>query len=145
MSEESEDKQRTAQRLSALSSIFGKGTVPSSLADLINFNKRPRRRAPRGESVTTQLRRFKTRPVKENPEFDIVGRQVPDIETEVRKDIAENLGASALKVDPKMVDPVLKRLTPALQDLRRTIAPANKGTFVNVKTKLGRTKKTRIT
>ena len=142
MSEESEDKQKQAQKISALSKVFG---TPGSLFDLINFNKRPRRRSPRGESVTTQLRRFKTRPVKENPEFDIVGRQVPDIETEVRKDIAENLGASALNVDPKMVDPVLKRLSPALQDLRRTIAPASKGTFVNVKTKLGRTKKTRIT
>ena len=142
MSEESEDKQKQAQKISALSKVFG---TPGSLFDLINFNKRPRRRSPRGESVTTQLRRFKTRPVKENPEFDIVGRQVPASETEVRKDIAENLGASALNVDPKMVDPVLKRLSPALQDLRRTIAPASKGTFVNVKTKLGRTKKTRIT
>ena len=117
MSEESEDKQKQAKKIETLGKLFG---TPGSLFDLINFNKRPRRRAPRGESVTTQLRRFKTRPVKENPEFDIVGRQVPDIETEVRKDIAENLGASALKVDPKMVDPVLKRLTPALQDLRRT-------------------------
>ena len=141
MSEESEDKQRTAQRLSALSSIFGKGTVPGSLADLINFNKTPRRRSPRGESVTTQLRRFKTRPVKENPEFDIVGRQVPDIEKQVRTDVLQTLS----NLDPKMVEPRLKKMSADLQDLRRTIAPANKGTFVNVKTKLGRTKKTRIT
>ena len=141
MSEESEDKQRTAQRLSALSSIFGKGTVPGSLADLINFSKTPRRRSPRGESVTTQLRRFKTKPVKENPEFDIVGRQVPDIEKQVRTDVLQTLS----NLDPKMVEPRLKRMSAELQDLRRTLAPASKGTFVNVKTKLGRTKKTRIT
>ena len=141
MSEESEDKQRTAQRLSALSSIFGKGTVPGSLADLINFNKTPRRRSPKGESVFTQLRRFKTKPVKENPEFDIVGRQVPDIEKQVRTDVLQTLS----NLDPKMVEPRLKRMSAELQDLRRTIAPANKGTFVNVKTKLGRSKKTRIT
>ena len=144
MSEESEDKQRTAQRLSALSSIFGKGTVPGSLADLINFNKTPRKRAPKGESVFTQLRRFKTKPVKENPEFDIVGRQVPDIEKQVRTDVLQNL----TNLDPKMVEPRLKRMSVDLQDLNRTVSPAvrsSKGTFVNVKTKLGRTKKTRIT
>ena len=44
-----------------------------------------------------------------------------------------------------MVEPRLKRMSAELQDLRRTLAPASKGTFVNVKTKLGRTKKTRIT
>ena len=138
MSEESEDKQKQAQKISALSKVFG---TPGSLFDLINFNKRPRRRSPRGESVTTQLRRFKTRPVKENPEFDIVGRQVPDIEKQVRTDVLQTLS----NLDPKMVEPRLKRMSADLQDLRRTIAPANKGTFVNVKTKLGRTKKTRIT
>lgn len=138
MSEESEDKQKQAQKISALSKVFG---TPGSLFDLINFNKRPRRRSPRGESVTTQLRRFKTRPVKENPEFDIVGRQVPDIEKQVRTDVLQTLS----NLDPKMVEPRLKRMSAELQDLRRTIAPANKGTFVNVKTKLGRTKKTRIT
>ena len=141
MSEESEDKQRTAQRISALSSVFGKDIVPGTLADLINFRKTPKKRAPRGESVTTQLRRFKTQPVKENPEFDIVGRQVPDIEKQVRTDVLQTLS----NLDPKMVEPRLKRMSADLQDLRRTIAPANKGTFVNVKTKLGRTKKTRIT
>ena len=88
MSEESEDKQKQAQKISALSKVFG---TPGSLFDLINFNKRPRRRSPRGESVTTQLRRFKTRPVKENPEFDIVGRQVPDIEKQVRTDVLQTL------------------------------------------------------
>ena len=138
MSEESEDKQKQAQKISALSKVFG---TPGSLFDLINFNKRPRRRSPRGESVTTQLRRFKTRPVKENPEFDIVGRQVPDIEKQVRTDVLQTLS----NLDPKMVEPRLKRMSAELQDLRRTIAPASKGTFVNVKTKLGRTKKTRIT
>ena len=138
MSEESEDKQKQAQKISALSKVFG---TPGSLFDLINFNKRPRRRSPRGESVTTQLRRFKTQPVKENPEFDIVGRQVPDIEKQVRTDVLQTLS----NLDPKMVEPRLKRMSAELQDLRRTIAPANKGTFVNVKTKLGRTKKTRIT
>ena len=141
MSEESEDKQRTAQRLSTLSSVFGKDIVPGTLADLINFRKTPKKRAPRGESVTTQLRRFKTQPVKENPEFDIVGRQVPDIEKQVRTDVLQTLS----NLDPKMVEPRLKKMSADLQDLRRTIAPANKGTFVNVKTKLGRTKKTRIT
>ena len=144
MSEESEDKQRTAQRLSALSSVFGKNIVPGSLADLINFRKTPRKRSPRGESVFTQLSKFKTRPVKENPEFDIVGRQVPDIEKQVRTDVLQTLS----NLDPKMVEPRLKRMSAELQDLRRTLAPANrasKGTFVNVKTKLGRTKKTRIT
>ncbi len=138
MSEESEDKQKQAQKISALSKVFG---TPGSLFDLINFNKRPRRRSPRGESVTTQLRRFKTRPVKENPEFDIVGRQVPDIEKQVRTDVLQTLS----NLDPKMVEPRLKRMSAELQDLRRTLAPASKGTFVNVKTKLGRTKKTRIT
>ena len=138
MSEESEDKQKQAQKISALSKVFG---TPGSLFDLINFNKRPRRRSPRGESVTTQLRRFKTRPVKENPEFDIVGRQVPDIEKQVRTDVLQTLS----NLDPKMVEPRLKRMSADLQDLRRTLAPASKGTFVNVKTKLGRTKKTRIT
>ena len=141
MSEESEDKQKQAQKISALSKVFGKDIVPGSLADLINFNKRPRRRSPRGESVTTQLRRFKTKPVKENPEFDIVGRQVPDIEKQVRTDVLQTLS----NLDPKMVEPRLKRMSAELQDLRRTLAPASKGTFVNVKTKLGRTKKTRIT
>ena len=141
MSEESEDKQRTAQRISALSSVFGKDIVPRTLADLINFRKTPKKRAPRGESVTTQLRRFKTQPVKENPEFDIVGRQVPDIEKQVRTDVLQTLS----NLDPKMVEPRLKRMSAELQDLRRTLAPASKGTFVNVKTKLGRTKKTRIT
>lgn len=141
MSEESEDKQRTAQRISALSSVFGKDIVPGTLADLINFRKTPKKRAPRGESVTTQLRRFKTQPVKENPEFDIVGRQVPDIEKQVRTDVLQTLS----NLDPKMVEPRLKRMSAELQDLRRTLAPASKGTFVNVKTKLGRTKKTRIT
>jgi hypothetical protein len=141
MSEESEDKQKQAQKIKALSSIFG---TPGSLFDLINFNKKPRRRSPQGESVTTQLRRFKTRPVKENPEFDIVGRQVPDIEKQVRTDVLQTLS----NLDPKMVEPRLKRMSADLQDLNRTLAPAvrsSKGTFVNVKTKLGRTKKTRIT
>jgi len=138
MSEESEDKQKQAQKIKALSSIFG---TPGSLFDLINFNKKPRRRSPQGESVTTQLRRFKTRPVKENPEFDIVGRQVPDIEKQVRTDVLQTLS----NLDPKMVEPRLKRMSVDLQDLNRTLAPASKGTFVNVKTKLGRTKKTRIT
>ena len=141
MSEESEDKQKQAQKISALSKVFG---TPGSLFDLINFNKRPRRRSPRGESVTTQLRRFKTKPVKENPEFDIVGRQVPDIEKQVRTDVLQNLS----NLDPKMVEPRLKRMSVDLQDLNRTVSPAirsSKGTFVNVKTKLGRTKKTRIT
>ena len=138
MSEESEDKQKQAKKIETLGKLFG---TPGSLFDLINFNKRPRRRSPRGESVTTQLRRFKTRPVKENPEFDIVGRQVPDIEKQVRTDVLQTLS----NLDPKMVEPRLKRMSAELQDLRRTIAPANKGTFVNVKTKLGRTKKTRIT
>lgn len=138
MSEESEDKQKQAQKISALSKVFG---TPGSLFDLINFNKRPRRRAPRGESVFTQLKRFKTKPVKENPEFDIVGRQVPDIEKQVRTDVLQTLS----NLDPKMVEPRLKRMSAELQDLRRTLAPASKGTFVNVKTKLGRTKKTRIT
>ena len=139
MSEESEDKQKTAKKLSVLSSIFGKDKIPSTLADLINFNKRPRRR----RSVAP-MRIARSR-VQENPEFKIVGRQVPDIETQVREDVARNLAPSALDVDPAMIQPVLKRLPASLQDLRRTIAPARKGMFVTVKTKLGRTKKTRIT
>ena len=138
MSEESEDKQKQAKKIETLGKLFG---TPGSLFDLINFDKRPRRRAPRGESVTTQLRRFKTKPVKENPEFDIVGRQVPDIEKQVRTDVLQNLS----NLDPKMVEPRLKRMSSDLQDLNRTLAPASTGTFVNVKTKLGRTKKTRIT
>ena len=138
MSEESEDKQKQAKKIETLGKLFG---TPGSLFDLINFDKKPRRRSPRGESVTTQLRRFKTRPVKENPEFDIVGRQVPDIEKQVRTDVLQNLS----NLDPKMVEPRLKRMSSDLQDLNRTLAPASKGIFVNVKTKLGRTKKTRIT
>ena len=141
MSEESEDKQKQAKKIETLGKLFG---TPGSLFDLINFNKRPRRRAPRGESVFTQLKRFKTKPVKENPEFDIVGRQVPDIEKQVRTDVLQTLS----NLDPEMVEPRLKRMSTDLQDLRRTLAPANKaskGTFVTVKTKLGRSKKTRIT
>jgi hypothetical protein len=141
MSEESEDKQKQAKKIETLGKLFG---TPGSLFDLINFNKRPRRRSPRGESVFTQLRRFKTKPVKENPEFDIVGRQVPDIEKQVRTDVLQTLS----NLDPKMVEPRLKRMSRDLQDLNRTVSPAirsSKGTFVNVKTKLGRTKKTRIT
>mgnify|MGYP003111072535 CR=1 FL=1 len=141
MSEESEDKQKQAKKIETLGKLFG---TPGSLFDLINFNKRPRRRAPRGESVFTQLKRFKTKPVKENPEFDIVGRQVPDIEKQVRTDVLQTLS----NLDPKMVEPRLKRMSVDLQDLNRTVSPAirsSKGTFVNVKTKLGRTKKTRIT
>ena len=138
MSEESEDKQKQAKKIETLDKLFG---THGSLFDLINFDKRPRRRAPRGESVTTQLRRFKTKPVKETPEFDIVGRQVPDIEKQVRTDVLQNLS----NLDPKMVEPRLKRMSSDLQDLNRTLAPASTGTFVNVKTKLGRTKKTRIT
>jgi hypothetical protein len=141
MSEESEDKQKQAKKIETLGKLFG---TPGSLFDLINFNKRPRRRAPRGESVFTQLKRFKTKPVKENPEFDIVGRQVPDIEKQVRTDVLQTLS----NLDPKMVEPRLKRMSRDLQDLNRTVSPAirsSKGTFVNVKTKLGRTKKTRIT
>ena len=141
MSEESEDKQKQAKKIETLGKLFG---TPGSFFDLINFNKRPRRRAPRGESVTTQLRRFKTKPVKENPEFDIVGRQVPDIEKQVRTDVLQTLS----NLDPKMVEPRLKRMSVDLQDLNRTVSPAirsSKGTFVTVKTKLGRTKKTRIT
>ena len=141
MSEESEDKQKQAKKIETLGKLFG---TPGSLFDLINFNKRPRRRAPRGESVFTQLKRFKTKPVKENPEFDIVGRQVPDIEKQVRTDVLQTLS----NLDPKIVEPTLKRMSRDLQDLNRTVSPAirsSKGTFVNVKTKLGRTKKTRIT
>ena len=141
MSEESEDKQKQAKKIETLGKLFG---TPGSLFDLINFNKTPRKRAPKGESVFTQLRRFKTKPVKENPEFDIVGRQVPDIEKQVRTDVLQNL----TNLDPKMVEPRLKRMSVDLQDLNRTLAPAvrsSKGTFVTVKTKLGRTKKTRIT
>ena len=141
MSEESEDKQKQAKKIETLGKLFG---TPGSLFDLINFNKRPRRRSPKGESVFTQLRRFKTKPVKENPEFDIVGRQVPDIEKQVRTDVLQTLS----NLDPKMVEPRLKRMSRDLQDLNRTVSPAirsSKGTFVNVKTKLGRTKKTRIT
>ena len=118
--------------------------MPRRLTRRTRREKTPRRRAPKGESVFTQLRRFKTKPVKENPEFDIVGRQVPDIEKQVRTDVLQTLS----NLDPEMVEPRLKRMSTDLQDLRRTLAPANKaskGTFVTVKTKLGRTKKTRIT
>ncbi len=44
MSEESEDKQKQAKKIETLGKLFG---TPGSLFDLINFNKRPRRRAPR--------------------------------------------------------------------------------------------------
>ena len=136
MSEESEDKQKQAKKLSVLSKLFG---TPSDLLDLINPKRSQRRRR-----YVAPMRIARSR-VQENPEFKIVGRQVPDIEAQVRTEVAENLAPGALDVDPAMIQPILKRLPASLQDLRRTIAPARKGTFVTVKTKLGRTKKTRIT
>jgi len=139
MSEESEDKQKTAKKLSVLSKLFGKDIVPGSLFDLINPRRTQRRRR-----YVAPMRIARPR-IKENEEFKIVGRQVPDIEAQVRTEVAKNLAPGALDVDPAMIQPILKRLPASLQDLRRTIAPARKGTFVTVKTKLGRTKKTRIT
>ena len=136
MSEESEDKQKQAKKLSVLSKLFG---TPGSLFDLINPKRSQRRRR-----YVAPMRIARSR-VQENPEFKIVGRQVPDIEAQVRTEVAKNLAPGALDVDPAMIQPILKRLPASLQDLRRTIAPARKGTFVTVKTKLGRTKKTRIT
>ena len=136
MSEESEDKQKQAKKLSVLSKLFG---TPGSLFDLINPKRTQRRRR-----YVAPMRIARPR-IKENEEFKIVGRQVPDIEAQVRTEVAKNLAPGALDVDPAMIQPVLKRLPASLQDLRRTIAPARKGTFVTVKTKLGRTKKTRIT
>ena len=138
MSEESEDKQKTAKKLSVLSKLFGKDIVPGSLFDLINPKRTQRRRR-----YVAPMRIARSR-IKENPEFKIVGRQVPDIESQVRTEVLQNLS----DVEPKMVEPRLKRMSAELQDLRRTLAPAvrsSKGTFVTVKTKLGRTKKTRIT
>ena len=135
MSEESEDKQKQAKKLSVLSKLFG---TPGSLFDLIS----PKRSQRRRRSVAPM--RIARSKVQENPEFKIVGRQVPDIEAQVRTEVLQNL----TDVEPKMVEPRLKRMSAELQDLRRTLAPANKaskGTFVTVKTKLGRTKKTRIT
>ena len=135
MSEESEDKQKQAKKLSVLSKLFG---TPSDLLDLINPKRSQRRRRSVAPMRITRLK------VQENPEFKIVGRQVPDIEAQVRTKVLQNL----TDVEPKMVEPRLKRMSAELQDLRRTLAPANKaskGTFVTVKTKLGRTKKTRIT
>jgi len=136
MSEESEDKQKQAKKLSVLSKLFG---TPGSLFDLINPRRTQRRRR-----YVAPMRIARPR-IKENEEFKIVGRQVPDIEAQVRTEVAKNLAPGALDVDPAMIQPVLKRLPASLQDLRRTIAPARKGMFVTVKTKLGRTKKTRIT
>jgi len=132
MSEESEDKQKTAKKLSVLSKLFG---TPGDLFDLIN----PKRSQRRRRSVAPM--RIARPRIKENEEFKIVGRQVPDIEAQVRTEVLQNIS----DVEPKMIEPVLKRLPASLQDLRRTIAPARKGMFVTVKTKLGRTKKTRIT
>ena len=135
MSEESEDKQKQAKKLSVLSKLFG---TPGSLFDLINPKRSQRRRRSVAPMRITRLK------VQENPEFKIVGRQVPDIEAQVRTKVLQNL----TDVEPKMVEPRLKRMSAELQELRRTLAPANKaskGTFVTVKTKLGRTKKTRIT
>ena len=136
MSEESEDKQKQAKKLSVLSKLFG---TPGSLFDLINPRRTQRRRR-----YVAPMRIARPR-IKENEEFKIVGRQVPDIEAQVRTEVAKNLAPGALDVDPAMIQPILKRLPASLQDLRRTIAPARKGMFVTVKTKLGRTKKTRIT
>ena len=132
MSEESEDKQKQAKKLSVLSKLFG---TPGDLFDLINPKRSQRRRR-----YVAPMRIARPR-IKENEEFKIVGRQVPDIEAQVRTEVLQNLS----DVEPKMIEPVLKRLPASLQDLRRTIAPARKGMFVTVKTKLGRTKKTRIT
>ena len=135
MSEESEDKQKQAKKLSVLSKLFG---TPGDLFDLINPRRSQRRRR-----YVAPMRIARSR-VQENPEFKIVGRQVPDIESQVRTEVLQNLS----DVEPKMVEPRLKRMSSDLQDLRKTLAPAirsSKGTFVTVKTKLGRTKKTRIT
>jgi hypothetical protein len=135
MSEESEDKQKQAKKLSVLSKLFG---TPGDLFDLINPKRSQRRRRSVAPMRITRSR------VQENPEFKIVGRQVPDIESQVRTEVLQNLS----DVEPKMVEQKERRMSSDLQDLRRTLAPAvrsSKGTFVTVKTKLGRTKKTRIT
>ena len=82
MSEESEDKQKQAKKLSVLSKLFG---TPGDLFDLIN----PKRSQRRRRSVAP-MRIARSR-VRENPEFKIVGRQVPDIETQVRTEVLQNL------------------------------------------------------
>ena len=97
MSEESEDKQKQAKKLSVLSKLFGKDIVPGSLFDLINPRRTQRRRR-----YVAPMRIARSR-VQENPEFKIVGRQVPDIETQVREDVARNLAPGALDVDPAMI------------------------------------------
>ena len=114
--------------------------------DLVDAGKPQRRQRSSGMSARSMLREFKTREPSKREEFSIIDRQVPDIGRQARSATLEEIGKiGALDVDPDMVQPVLKRLPATLQDLRRTVSPARKGTFVTVKTKLGRTKKTRIT
>ena len=139
----SDKREKQLKKLKIFGDLFG---TPSTLMDLVDAGKPKRRQRPSGMSARSMLREFKTREPSKREEFSIIDRQVPDIGRQARSATLEEIGKiGALDVDPDMVQPVLKRLPATLQDLRRTVSPARKGTFVTVKTKLGRTKKTRIT
>jgi hypothetical protein len=134
----SENREKKLKKLKIFGELFG---TPSTLMDLVDAGKPQRRQRPSGMSARGMLREFRTREPDANPEFDIVGTQVPDIGKQARSETLRQLTDE----EPKKVEPRLKRMAVDLQDLTRTRIPASKGTFVTVKTKLGRTKKTRIT
>lgn len=139
----SDKREKQLKKLKIFGDLFG---TPSTLMDLVDAGKPQRRQRPSGMSARSMLREFKTREPSKSDEFSIIDRQVPDIGRQARSATLEEIGKiGALDVDPDMVQPVIRRLPARIQDLRKTLVPAKKGTFVTVKTKLGRTKKTRIT
>ena len=135
----SEKREKQLKKLKIFGDLFG---TPSSLMDLVKQGGgRSRRQRVSPRDVRSMIRMFKTRPPSKSEEFSKKKKKVPDIGRQAR---AETLQALSDE-EPEKVEPRLKRMSAELQDLTRTRIPAKKGTFVTVKTKLGRTKKTRIT
>ena len=134
----SEKREKQLKKLKIFGDLFG---TPSTLMDLVDAGKPQRRQRSSGMSARSMLREFKTREPSKSEEFSIIGKKVPDIGRQARVETLQALSDE----EPEKVEPRLKRMSAELQDLTRTRIPASKGTFVTVKTKLGRTKKTRIT
>lgn len=134
----SDKREKQLKKLKIFGELFG---TPSTLMDLVDAGKPQRRQRVSPRDVRSMISMFKTRSPSKSEEFSIIGKKVPDIGRQAR---AETLQALSDE-EPKKVEPRLKRMSAELQDLTRTRIPASKGTFVTVKTKLGRTKKTRIT
>ena len=134
----SEKREKQLKKLKIFGDLFG---TPSSLMDLVDAGKSKRRQRVSPRDVRSMISMFKTRSPSKNEEFSIIGKKVPDIGRQARVETLQALSDE----EPEKVEPRLKRMSAELQDLTRTRIPAKKGTFVTVKTKLGRTKKTRIT